>query len=361
VLILTQSLSILKPFYPSPKIKIILGNDKSDKYDNASLYQNILEYANLPRTTLEFRFTALGRWLMENNREFINDYSDSARKTNISSRIANKRQRIQNCIDNLIKWNFLLISEMVESKKNDLKTPLYLLTPLGKLVSLIVKSIFSNKEKEKKDSIKEIIDIVNSIKEHNDSAVVIFIAELLNQLWQKDKISLIIQHFERLFHLELNKGNDFLSSFLGIKYFIYWFIINEEISFKIVEQLPDEKRKIILFNLKTEIEYYYQQNYLIKEDYFLNIGKVIDSGVIPSAYWENSRIKHINSFSKVVVPSYCDICNSHRVFVVDVTDYLKSIVRSHGPYPSMDVSGNCIECQNSLSTFVISLPFGSVV
>ena len=184
---------------------------------------------------------------------------------------------------------------------------------------------------------------------------------MLNQLWKNDKVNLIILHLERLSKLELNKGNDFLSSLLGIKYFIYWFIINEELSFKILEGLPNAKRKIILFNLKTEIEYYYQQNYLLKDYYFLNIRKVIDSGVIPSAYWENTRIRYINSFSKVVVPSYCDICNSHRAFVVDVTDYLKSIVKTHGPYPSMNVSGNCIECQKSLSTHVISLPFGSVV
>ena len=160
---------------------------------------------------------------------------------------------------------------MVNAEKNDLKTPLYVLTPLGKLVSLIVKAKFSNKEKEKKDAIKEIIDIVNSIREQNDSVIILFITELLNQLWQNNKISLIIQHFERLYNLELNNGNDFLSSLLGIKYFIYWFIINEEISFKILESLPDDKRKIILINLKTEIEYYYQQNYLLKDDIFLKI------------------------------------------------------------------------------------------
>ena len=88
---------------------------------------------------------------MKNNREFINDYSsDSDRNKSISARIANKRQRIQNCIDNLIKWDFLLISKMVTAEKNGLKTPLYLLTPLGKLFYLIVKAIFSNKKKKKK-------------------------------------------------------------------------------------------------------------------------------------------------------------------------------------------------------------------
>ena len=82
---------------------------------------------------------------------------------------------------------------------------------------------------------------------------------------------------------------------------------------------------------------------------------------IPSAYWENTRIKYINSFSEVVVPSYCDVCSSHKAFVLDILDYLKAVVRAHGIYPSMIVSGNCIECKNSLSTHIMDMPFGSLV
>jgi hypothetical protein len=200
-------------------------------------------------------------------------------------------------------------------------------------------------------------------------------AELLNQLWKNNKKSLIIQHFDTLLMLELNNGNDFLSSLLGIKHFIYWFIVYEEISFKILENLTENKRKIILLNLKTEIEYYYQQNYLINDADFLknfplpvgihnfNYGDLINSGVVPSAYWENTRLKYINSFSKVVVPSYCDVCNSHRALVVDVVDYLKSVGRTHTfpPHSHIHISGYCIECKSFLTTRVISLPFGVVV
>ena len=112
---------------------------------------------------------------------------------------------------------------------------------------------------------------------------------------------------------------------------------------------------------------------LIKDAYFLktsslpliihnfNYGDLINSGVIPSAYWENTRIKYIRLIFKNSCSKFCDKCNSHRAFVVDVIDYLKSVVRTLSPYPSILVSGHCIECQNSLSTRVMSLPFGSVV
>lgn len=291
--------------------------------------------------------------------------------TTISARLANKRQRIQNCIDNLIKWDFLLIDKMIRAEKNDTKTPLYIITPLGKLLFLIVKAKFSNNE-EKNNAIKEIIDIITSIKEQNDSAIILFITELLNQLWKNNKKSYIIRHLERLLMLELNNGHDFLSHLLGIKYFIYWFIVDEKISFKILKNLTEDIRKIILVNLKNEIEYYYQQNYLSKDYFFkkeftpfrnnnFNYGDLINSRVIPTAYWEKTRIKYIDSFSKVVIPSYCNVCNSPRAFVVDVADYLKSVVRTHNPYPNLQVSGNCIECQNFLSTHIMKLPFGSML
>src|SRR5215208_2257390 len=156
---------------------------------------------------------------------------------------------------------------MVTAQKNDMPTPFYILTPLGKLISLIVKAKFSKDEKEQNNITVQIIDIFNSIKEHNDSAIVIFITELLNQLWKNNKNSSIIQHFERVLKLEVNSGLDFLKNLLGTKYFIHWFIVDEEISFKILENLPEDKRNVILYNLKTEIEYYYQQNYLIKDDF----------------------------------------------------------------------------------------------
>ena len=51
---------IPKIFHPNPNINIIFENNQNVKYDNSSLYQNILEYANLPTAILGFRFTDLG-------------------------------------------------------------------------------------------------------------------------------------------------------------------------------------------------------------------------------------------------------------------------------------------------------------
>ena len=90
-----------------------------------------------------------------------------------------------------------------------------------------------------------------------------------------------------------------------------------------------------------------------------NEGELIYSGGIPSLYWEKKRIEHINTFSKVVVPSYCDKCNSQRAFIIQIEDYLKSVIAIYNPHPSMLVGGVCIECNYWLSSFVMRLPWGA--
>jgi hypothetical protein len=381
---LKEILSINQIAYPTTTSKIIsiFENKSQEKYDNASLYQDILRYANDEKSSSEFKFVELANWLMTKNKEFFNYYSGSKSHIRRSARIENKRQRIQKCIDNLVEWNFLLISEMVQAKKNDTKTPLYVLTAEGEIMFRLIEAKFSINEKEKKHAIHRIIDILISIREQNDSIILLFITEFLNELLQTNKIHHIIKHFtDRILRFEINSASDFLSHLLGIKYLINWFVVDEKTSFKIFRNLKEEQKRIFLAHLKNEIEYYYQENYLnyIARDYDLsskkskpylkrlsiplvthtNKGDLIYSGGIPSLYWEKKRIEHIDSFSKVVVPSYCDKCTSQRAFIIQIEDYLKSIIAVYGPHPSMLVGGLCMECDNWLSSFVMRLPWGS--
>ena len=385
MIIFKEKLSSNKIAYPTstPKIITIFENKPNDKYDNASLYQDILKYANDDKSSSEFKFVELAKWLMTNNIEFFNYYSGSNSHIRPSARIANKRQRIQKCIDNLIEWNFLLISEMVQAEKNDMKTPLYVLTAEGEIMFRLIEAKFSIDEKEKKHAIHRIIDILISLRKQNDSIILLFITEFLNKLLQTNKMHHIIKHFtDRILRFEIDSASDFLSHLLGIKYLINWFVVDEKTSFKILWSLNEEQKRIFLAHLKNEIEYYYQENYLnyIARDYDLssknskpylkrlsiplithkNNGNLIYSSGIPSFYWEKKRIEYIDSFSKVVVPSYCDKCNSHRAFIIQIEDYLKSIIAVYNPRPSMFVGGVCMECNNWLSSFVMRLPWGAV-
>jgi len=362
-----------KNFYPNPKLQIIFESKAGERHDNASLYQNILKYAHETheKSNLGFKFLQLGNWLMRYNKEFLKYYSGDKAHTPINARIANKRQRIQNCIDNLIKWNFLFISDWVQADKNNTQTPLYAMTAEGEIIFMIIKAKFSNDE-EKNIAIKRIIDILTSIRGQNDSVVLLFITNFLNELLQNKKTYYIIKHFtDRILKFELNNGHDFLSHLLGLKYLIIWFVTDKNTSFKILDSLNNSQKKIFLFHLKNEIEYFYQENYLEQDVEFLkkipNIdliahkkgNNLIYSGGIPSAYWESKRIEYIESYSKVVVPGYCNKCGSHRAFIIPIEEYLKSIIASYSPYPSFHVSGVCLECNSSLFSFVLRLPWGS--
>jgi hypothetical protein len=319
---------------------------------------------------------------MTQNIEFYNYYSGLDSHTPFSARIANKRQRIQKCIDNLKEWNFLLVAEMIQAEKNDTKTPLYVLTAEGEIMFRLIQAKFSTHEKEKNHAIHRILDILTSIREQNDSIILLFITEFFNELLETNKIHYIIKHFtDRILRFEINSASDFLSHLLGIKYLINWFVVDEKTSFKILWNLKEEQRRIFLYHLKNEIEYYYQEKYLnyLRRDYDLYSnnsklsikrltiprlthtykGDLIYSGGIPSLYWETKRIEHINTFSKVVVPSYCDKCNSQSAFIIQIEDYLKSIIAVYNPHPSMLVGGVCMECNNLLSSFVMRLPWGA--
>ena len=269
MLILDKILNIKpKYFYPNPKLQIIFESKESERHDNASLYQNILKYAH-EKSNLGFKFLQLGNWLMRYNKEFLNYYSGHKAHTPINARIANKRQRIQNCIDNLIKWNFLFISDWVQAEKNNTQTPLYAITAEGEIIFMIIKAKFSNDE-EKNIAIKKIIDILISIRDQNDSVVLLFITKFLYELLQNKKTYYIIKHFtDRILKFELNNGHDFLSHLLGIKYLIIWFVTDKNTSFKILDSLNNSQKKIFLFHLKSEIEYFYQENYLEQDVEFL--------------------------------------------------------------------------------------------
>jgi hypothetical protein len=78
----------------------IIFKAKSDhsKYDNSLLYQDILRYPVEHNYTDGFKFNELARWLIKNNREFSEHYTDSKAHTPMTTRIAHRRHRIQGWI-----------------------------------------------------------------------------------------------------------------------------------------------------------------------------------------------------------------------------------------------------------------------
>jgi hypothetical protein len=77
-------------------INVILNTSSKNKMQakNALLYQDILKYAREQQhrnNGNDFRFTDLANWLMRNNLEFLEYYSDSDKHTPPSVKVANRK------------------------------------------------------------------------------------------------------------------------------------------------------------------------------------------------------------------------------------------------------------------------------
>src|ERR1051325_6042901 len=153
-------------------------NSEGHYTDRALLYQNILEYSKvtlrklnekmvgklvedkreekkveelqLHIDTRSFRIRELAHWLMKNNRQFLNFYTDSKSHTSMNTRIVNNDRLIKNCINDLENSQLLTKVETVESIKNRIPTPIYSITDHGVIMLLLMKY----KNAESKDKLK---------------------------------------------------------------------------------------------------------------------------------------------------------------------------------------------------------------
>ena len=86
-------------------------DDNGNITTDASLYQDILRfYFEIAKESIgsdTFKVRELQRWLILNNKEFKNHYSDSRGKTTIENRIKNRKDRIKKIFDNLIILNLI--------------------------------------------------------------------------------------------------------------------------------------------------------------------------------------------------------------------------------------------------------------
>ena len=91
---------IVNPFKLNVNSEIFGTKDDKTLTNSALMYHDMLKYGRDRAGNNEgFRFSDLGNWLIANNREFSNYYTDSKKRTPPNVRLANNRQRIQKIID----------------------------------------------------------------------------------------------------------------------------------------------------------------------------------------------------------------------------------------------------------------------
>lgn len=393
-------------------INVILNTSSKNKMQakNALLYQDILKYAREQEYKNDgngFRFTDLANWLMRNNLEFLEYYSDSDKHTPPNVKIANNRQRIEGLLDGLIRLGLLKVKTIIQAEKNKEPTELYDFTVEGHLLSWLIKArddeerlnteikseiiqyraVIKPEDKElrnktRSNTIQPIQDIIDKCAEISDSYTILFVNRFFKKCMKKGSFSSIVSFFMSsiLPWYSISTGRDLLLLFLGARSILNWMIADRESFFEVLMGLDEEAKTIILFQFKMEIEQYHKENYL-KDDLKARefneklaiqakkeelkakqLGLSRETGDnnepyndlynivrIPGKEWQITQFYNIGDYSKVSIPGYCDICKEHRSFLVDIFIYLNCIQSSHTPPSGYSVvSGECTKCSQGM-------------
>ena len=340
------------------------SEDHSTK--NALLYQDILRYGSEHPFSDGFRFTELANWLMDNNLEFYNYYTDSLGKVSKSNRVAQRRQRIQACIDNLVTLRLLYVEDHVEALRNKEKTNLYDFTIAGYLLAWLVRNAryedsnkSNSREKTESSAVHNILDIVNSCASNIRFHGTAFITKLFQKCNESGRLSEVFTCFVQTFlatgsTLEVYDGLGLMRIFLGLEHLVVWLRLAGYRTFcDTVLELNEETKKILFFQLKLEIEQHYELDHslarggpdLVRESQGLQCSDL----VAPSEEWEVRRISNINDYLKVTVPGSCYKCNSERVLQVDIENYIKIATTSRSLRSKI---GKCVSCGGTVSALM---------
>jgi hypothetical protein len=146
------------------------------------MYHDLLRYGRDREGNNEgFRFSDLGNWLIANNREFSNYYTDSKNRTPPNVRLANNRQRIEKLIDGLVTLGLLKVSSFVEAEKNRREPiEIYNFSIEGLFLSWILKATDDEiGNKQSLETMAHILDLVDKCTLASDSYTVLFVKKLL--------------------------------------------------------------------------------------------------------------------------------------------------------------------------------------
>lgn len=300
-------LSVEKPFQINTLFE---KEDEKNFTKNAVLYRNILEYLFEGQGHKPFRFTELAKFLMRKNHEFRDYYTDHLRNVTMSSRIANHRQRIQKCLDNLIASRLIVTVGSVRSKKNELQTPLYAFSIEGKIAALLSSYYNNYEQKEKKRLIEDkLFELIHELFSKYNSYVTDFLLKIYSGAKAKgfaESIAILLIKI-----LQSNIPIKFVDE--ALRWNVYFHLEKDHnrnkffsIYMETLNELPEDVRRIIMYHEKCEIEsrfHLYQ----------------------PPKEWEEAWINNIQDCHKLVLYGACtnQTCSARYPIVVDYHEYRK--------------------------------------
>jgi hypothetical protein len=326
-----------------PGLESLFEGDGKKYSNDALLYQDILRYPIQPTitdssvgTVQEFKERELAKWLIFHHKEFVDYYVDSNANITISNRIEYRLPRIRDKIIDLKNFGLLKQANTVRASTVNIDIPVYSLTVSGTFLAWLLQSESTDKELSRlaKDRVFRIIESYLAQRENSRARFLLAFFGFCHLR------GCFLDSYALPIDLERRVYDDFsvLEIFLDMKNIIYLVMTKWEVFHDVLTRLNEGDRRALLFQLKFQIEDYYNNQ-------------------LPSKSWEKKRYDSISDYSVVTVPGYCSKCNTCVPFIYEIIEYLYEMSELARPYPSGLLFGDCPNCaEKSVSGSVMLLP-----
>jgi hypothetical protein len=298
-----------------------------------------------------FRFTELGKWLLNNHQPFLKEYAGSHLPK--SYRLHAKRNYIQSRLDTLVRANLIVKDGMVKSEKNNTDTPKYSFTVGGEFLGCLIEARNKNKPRTVEDedihllASQELFDLLDIDLEENADSLSVLLRKFFTKCKEKEGM------FEELINVWAYSIFSFYfpnqSSRLDVRQRLLTFPPSSpkigKIFHESLKELDEQSQRSLLFQFKLDFESDYS------EIRFYWRSKTLKD-------WEIMRYQNIQDYSKVTLLGYCEGgCELLYPFLMDIFKFIelpdlfkaKEMQDSDG-LETIDPKTDCLRCgkQNSL-------------
>ncbi len=279
-----------------------------------------------------FLFNDIAKFVIQRNAEFQDYYSGSKAHVTMSARIANRRDTIQKCINDLQKIMLMVQVGTIPALKNKIPTPKYAFTPSGKTVALFLERLDPRKKQDADEKIFQVLKLTYS---NNDTAANRFHVKFIERLKLDGLLGEILdavtEYLPRTHELEriLNVyGIVTMRAFSDPK--MVEKVWNSYLA--TFNDIDAKTRRIILRYEKARLE-----------------NNIAAGSRFRTKEWEDLWIDNIADDSKIALGGICEKCLKPSAILVDYFEYLKAILTSEkGMY-----STTCPKCKSERTFYVL--------
>jgi hypothetical protein len=281
---------------------------------SASLYQNILRYFLVLRqkrsenNSLSFTWWEITDWQTINKE----DHTDKP----VKDRIENPQKTIKNKLKNLVQLHLLNEAESKPMTRGSGNTPTYQFTEYGCLLAWIIESFESTTSQEV--VCNAVYDLLRSIFTVDDKLAATSTSIFISQFLKKCKERGVFENIVILFRETLVRVDHSIVGMVDLFRHVFWLDFKdiEQRTFfnslfdETINELDLETRKLVLYNLKLDIE------------------RKMRISVTDFKEFEKVRFRVKGYADTVALESHCIICDFHAVVAVDLLDYRERTANS---------------------------------